>query len=77
VFEKLGDDFLFEGGGIFDNEGFPVIGPAAYLWITRVNHMIRFLEKDWRLLHFLSGGCRGYCWFIMHEGCFGNGIFHR
>jgi len=34
VFEKLGDDFLFEGGGIFDNEGFPVIGPGrdARVW---------------------------------------------
>ena len=35
VFEKLGDDFLFEGGGVFDNESFPVIGPGGYEGMVR------------------------------------------
>lgn len=27
MFEELGDDFFFKGGGIFDNEGFAIFRP--------------------------------------------------
>jgi hypothetical protein len=44
MLEKLWDNRPFKLGWIFHNKRFSVVGPAGYLRVTSIDHMIGFCK---------------------------------